>query len=166
MLGPLEPGWARRAGTPASVLPKTSAAVAPVSPTRSKVAAPAHPLKAFTASLTGSIKQTLPSSGGAIVDLNLRLRGGARGRLRIRLGGTPIPGGGLSMTGSQVDLITRGLPTVMAGKITHLQGTDIVARVRANSGTALTLHVRLHIDSQSRAVTGLLAASPATNGHR
>lgn len=162
VLGPLGPGWARRAGTPTNLLPKTSVSVARVVPTNSRVARP----KAFFALLAGSVNQTQASGGGGIVDLNMRLRGGARGRLRVRLGGSPIPGGGLSMTGSQVDLITNALPAVMAGQITSLQGAEFVARVRGRSGTALTLHARLHIDAQSGSVTGRLTASPSSGGER
>jgi methionine sulfoxide reductase heme-binding subunit len=158
VIGPLGHGWARRAGTPANLLPKTSLAVAHVVPTKSGVAPAARRPKAFSALLTGSVNQT-QAPGGAIVDLRMRLRGGARGRLRVRLAGSPIPGGGLSMTGSQVDLITNDLPAVMAGHITQLQGTDFVARVLGSAGTALTLHARLHIDAQSGTVTGLMTAS-------
>ncbi len=163
LLGPLAHGWARRAGTPANLLPKAPLSVARVVPGSSRVTAVGGSTKPFTALLAGSVTQS-QAPGGAVVDLDLRLRGGARGRLRVRLGGTPIPGGGLSMTGSQVDLIANGLPSVMAGQISSLQGQEFIARVLGSSGAALTLHARLHIDSQSGAVTGLLSASPSTGG--
>jgi sulfoxide reductase heme-binding subunit YedZ len=156
LIGPLGHGWARRAGTPTNLLAKTTAPVAHVVP--GVVPATGRP-KAFTAQLTGSVNQ-IQAPGGAIVDLSMRLRGGARGRLRVRLGGLPIAGGGLSMTGSQVDLITNALPSVMTGQITSLQGTEFVARVSASSGPAVTLHARLNIDAQSNSVTGLLTAAP------
>jgi hypothetical protein len=97
--------------------------------------------------------------GGALVDLALRLSGGARGRLRVRLAGTPIGGGGLSMTGSQVDLIADGLPAVMQGKIVSLSGETFVARLRG-SGATLDVRCRLHIDTQTNSATGTLDASP------
>ncbi len=163
LLGPLAHGWARRAGTPTNLLPKTPVPVAAVVPTSSRVAPRTSSPKAFSALLAGSVTQgEVP--GGAVIDLNLRLRGGARGRLRVRLGGSPIPGGGLSMTGSQVDLIANGLPSVMEGQISSLAGQEFVARVLGSSGAALTLHGRLQIDSQSGSVTGLLSASPAAGG--
>jgi methionine sulfoxide reductase heme-binding subunit len=161
LLGPLGHGWARRAGTPANLLPKTSVSVARVVPTSSGAPPATRRPKAFSAVLAGSVSQT-QAPGGAIVDLSMRLRGGARGRLRVRLGGSPIPGGGLSITGSQVDLITNAIPAVMAGHITQLQGSEFVARVLGSAGTALTLHARLHIDSQAGTVTGVLTASPAS----
>ncbi len=163
VLGPLGHGWARRAGTPADLLPKTSVPAARAAATSPKVAPAAQRPKAFSARLGGSVNQT-QAPGGAIVDLNMRLRGGARGRLRVRLGGLPVAGGGLSMTGSQVDLITNALPSALAGRVTQLQGTEFVARVRGSSGLALTLHARLRIDAQSGSVTGRLTASPVSSG--
>jgi methionine sulfoxide reductase heme-binding subunit len=161
LLGPLGHGWARRAGTPANLLSKASVPATRAVATRSGVVPAAQRPKAFSARLAGSVKQT-QAPGGAIVDLSMRLRGGARGRLRVRLAGSPIAGGGLSMTGSQVDLITNAIPAVMAGHITQLQGSEFVARVRGGAGPALTLHARLRIDPQTGSVTGLLTASSAS----
>jgi len=154
LIGPLQKGWARRAGTPSSLLaPKVS----PVRVGRSTVAYVAKP---FSAGLAGSYAQAeLPV--GSIVDLNLRLDGPTRGRLRLRLAGAPIEGGGLSLTGSQVDLIADGVPMVLEGQITALQGEDLVARVLGTGGTAFTLAVHLHIDQRTNAVSGTLSASPA-----
>jgi DMSO/TMAO reductase YedYZ heme-binding membrane subunit len=165
LAGPLQPGWARRAGTPASLLgkaPTTFAAVA--SPAGRSAPAAAQTLTApFTARLSGTASQT-QVTGGAIVDLALRLSGGARGRLRVRLAGAPLDGGGLSMTGSQVDLLAVGIPSVMQGQIVSLQGQQFVARVRAGSSPPLDLHATLNIDSNTGQVTGTLAASPAGSG--
>jgi hypothetical protein len=158
--GPLQRGWARRAGTPAKLLapkPLRPLVVARVSSASSYVPKP------FSASLVGSVKQAqLPV--GAIVDLSLRLHGGSSGRLRVRLAGAPIEGGGLSLTGSQVDLIARGIPTVLQGQINSLQGQQFTARVDGSSGTSFLLRVQLNIDPQTSSVTGRLDAQPA-GGH-
>ena len=114
----------------------------------------------FSAHLSGSVKQT-QEPGGAIVDLSLRLSGGAHGRLRVRMAGAPLGGGGLSMTGSQVDLLADGLPSVLAGRIVSLQGQEFVARVADGGGSKLNLRAILNIDSQNGRVTGQLAASSA-----
>ena len=128
----------------------------------------------FSARITGHVKQT-QEPGGAIVDLSLRLSGGAHGRLRIRLAGAPLGGGGLSMTGSQVDLLADGLPSVLEGRITSLQGQQFVARVADSSGSKVNLHADLNIDQNSGNVTGRLArqfggwmtmASPDACSHR
>jgi DMSO/TMAO reductase YedYZ heme-binding membrane subunit len=166
LAGPLQSGWARRAGTPASLLahPTTaSASPAPVSAARPP-ARPAAKLRApFSAQLSGTISQT-DVSGGSIIDLALRLTGGAHGQLRVRLAGAPLGGGGLSMTGSQVDLLATGLPSVMQGQVTSLQGDDIVAHVTGASEPALDLNANLTIDQQSGSVTGTLSATSSGGG--
>jgi sulfoxide reductase heme-binding subunit YedZ len=159
VVGPLAHGWARRAGTPANLLPHTSRPRLVASSTPSAPARSGSSLRAFSAQLTGSFHQS-QASGGDIVDLNMRLSGGQRGRLRVRLAGEPAGGGGLSMTGSQVDLLTPGMSSAMAGRINQLAGTEFIARVLNSSG-ALTLHARLDINPQADTVTGSLDASPA-----
>lgn len=158
--GPLQNGWARRSGTPANLLAHATGPVpAPqrVS-TRSTSPSSSSP-RAFSATLDGSVRQA-QIQAGAIVDLSMRLSGGARGRLRVRLGGAPIAGGGLSLTGSQVDLIASGLPSVMQGQISQLEGERFVAHVLGSAGTAMTLDVDLHIDVNTNAVTGEMTARP------
>jgi sulfoxide reductase heme-binding subunit YedZ len=154
LLGPLGTGWAKRAGTPSSLLAKAVPAAAVVR-TSTPVPGSAPVPKSFTATLSGGVTQS-NVSGGALVDLNLHLSGGARGRLRVRLAGAPIPGGGLSMTGSQVDLLKTGLPSVLTGQISSLAGQDFVAKV--NGGGVLTLNVHLNIDQQTGTVSGTLKA--------
>lgn len=155
LLGPLEKGWAKRAGTPSTLLAKASS-VRGVR-TSTPVPGPAAVPRSFTAKLSGSVTQS-SVSGGALVDLDLHLSGGARGRLRVRLAGAPIPGGGLSMTGSQVDLLETGLSSVLTGQISSLAGQDFVAKVNGG-GRALTLNVHLNIDQQTGTVSGTLKAS-------
>lgn len=163
VLGPLQLGWAQRAGTPASLLAKArprrfvAAAVGPRIVSTPTLNGP------FSADLAGTVIQT-PKPGGAVVDLALRLSGGARGRLRIRLAGAPIDGGGLSLTGSQVDLKAAGLASVMQGKIVSLEGQRLLARVAGSGGSALDLRANLNIDSQTGSVSGTLSASPAGSG--
>jgi methionine sulfoxide reductase heme-binding subunit len=155
LLGPLQHGWARRAGTPSSLLPRSFV------PARAAVPARAGPdtLKApFVASLTGTMTQT-QVAGGAIVNLALRVGGGAHGLLRIRLGGAPDAAGGVSMTGSQVDLIARGLTSVAQGRIVRLNGQQLVARVRDASGSVLNLQASLNIDQNTGTVSGTLSGS-------
>jgi hypothetical protein len=172
LAGPLQRGWARRAGTPPSLLGSAFVpAAATVQPRSGAGASPkAHATPAagtlkvpFSARLAGKVTQTV-ESGGAIVDLAMRLSGGAHGRLRVRMGGAPISGGGLSMTGSQVDLLADGLPSVLEGQIVSLQGQQFIARVASAAGTQLDLRADLTINSQSDTVTGTLSATPAGGG--
>lgn len=164
LAGPLQQGWARRAGTPSTVLRKTHAPVHASTPStqagRTAQAGGSTLSAPFSARLRGTVTQS-SEPGGAIDDLALRLSGGARGRLRLRLAGTPIDGGGLSMTGSQVDLIANGLSSIMTGQILSLQGQRFVARVADTSGSELDLRGNLNIDSQTGTVTGTLSATSA-----
>lgn len=99
--------------------------------------------------------------GGAIVDLALRVHGQVHGRMRVRLGGVPIgAGGGLSMTGSQVDLALAGQPSVLQGKIVSLRGEEFDARL-SNGGTTVNVHAQLQIDTNTNTVTGTLSGAPA-----
>jgi sulfoxide reductase heme-binding subunit YedZ len=161
LAGPLESGWAARAGTPVKLLGSKPSAVpaAPRRPSAARAGTRTATPTSFSARLTGHLRQRV-EPGGAVVDLFLKLAGGRHGRLRVRLAGSPIAGGGLSMTGSQVDLIADGLPSVMVGQIQSLQGQAFAARVRGTSGTALNVRAQLHIDTRTNLVTGTLEAAP------
>jgi hypothetical protein len=78
----------------------------------------------------------------------------------MRLAGTPLDNGGLSMTGSQVDLLGDGRPTVMAGRITALEGTRFVATMSDSAGSRMQLRGELNIDSSNDTVAGSLSGSP------
>jgi methionine sulfoxide reductase heme-binding subunit len=153
LAGPLQSGWARRAGTPVKLLARTTPAVSSA-PARST----SRPPSSFSAQLSGTLSQT-QANGGAVVELGLRLSGSATGRLRVRLGGQPVGGGGLSMTGSQVDLITG--QSLFQGTVTALQGQELTARVRSADGAALVLQVKLDIDQADNSVSGSLQARPS-----
>jgi hypothetical protein len=103
-------------------------------------------------------------AGGAVIDLSMRLSGSRTGRLRVRLAGAPIDGGGLSLTGSQVDLIANGLSSVMQGRIVSLQGTEFLAHLTDSAGAALDVQARLSIDGQTNSVTGTMAATAPRSG--
>lgn len=160
LAGPLAPHWAQRAGTPASLL---FSAHRPLSTSSSAPAASAansgKPLKLpFTSQLGGTITRQ-QVTGGAILDLELRLHGGPGGLLRIRLGGAPS-GAGLNLSGSQVDLAPTGAPAALVGHVTELEGTQVAARV-SGSGGSVDLLVSLNINNQTNRVSGVLHARQA-----
>lgn len=164
LAGPLRSGWARRAGTPASLLAGASTRVARAAPATPAPApgpppAPRKLTHRFSDRLTGTLSQTAEPAG-AIVDIAMQMSGGVNGHLRVRLAGEPIGGGGLSMTGSQVDLTAVGVPSAYQGKIVSLQGTQFVARVTDSSHSALDLNVNLDIDSQTGNVSGRVVGRP------
>jgi sulfoxide reductase heme-binding subunit YedZ len=164
-VGPLAHGWARRAGTPARLLgPSPSAASRVASGSSSSATAPADPVAhPFSAVLVGQVTQRL-ASGGAIVQLQMTVQGSVRGQLRVRLGGQPLSSGGLSLTGSQVDLSVAGVPEVFAGRVVNLQGDHFLARVSNSAGTVLDLNAGLTIDQAKRTVSGTLSSVPAGAG--
>jgi len=163
LVGPLQKGWAAKAGTPASLLgahhgsPATTSASQPA---RAASVAKGPLDRPFSATLSGSASQSA-AAGGAIVDLSLRLGGGAGGQMRVRLGGAPLPGGGLSLTGSQVDLTAAGMPSAMVGRVTSLVGDRFDAQVTDASGSVVVLHATIAIDQNSGAVTGSVNGAPA-----
>lgn len=154
--GPLEHGWARRSGTPASLLAPSTGASVRVS---TAAASTGHAPRPFSATVAGTISHT-GVAGGEVVDLALNFTGGERGILRVRLAGAP-GGGGLSMTGSQVDLTAVGLRSAMAGQVVSLNGQQFEARVKDSSGSQLLLQADLNIDDQGGTVTGSLVARRA-----
>jgi DMSO/TMAO reductase YedYZ heme-binding membrane subunit len=162
LAGPLQHGWAKKAGTPASLLPHTFVSRTLGGSTASNTPPPGtHELKApFSANLSGTVSQS-SLQAGAIVELRMRVSGQVHGVLRMRLGGQPLPQGGLTMTGSQVDLAAVGTPSVYQGHVTALSGGHIVAHVTDSRGTSLQLAANVQINGQTSTVTGTLMGSPA-----
>jgi sulfoxide reductase heme-binding subunit YedZ len=164
LLGPLQRGWARTAGTPASLLPKHSqvSSVSRVVPAAGARGTGSSPLRSFSARIAGEIKQK-PAGDGTVLDLSVSLSHGASGTLRLRMAGAPVGSGGLSLTGSQVDLALPGRPSVLQGEIVSLRGSQFLAHV-VGVGGALDLRADLQINNQSGAVNGSLVGRTAGSG--
>jgi hypothetical protein len=166
LVGPLKHGWARRAGTPARLLgggarAATGRAAGATVRTQSPVAAALrHP---FSATLTGRVSQET-AAGGVIVQLQLHATGAVKGLLRVRMGGQPLPGGGLTLVGSQVSMSVAGEPASFEGRILNLEGNHFLARVANSSGAVLDLSATVNINQQNQTVTGSLSGSPAGGG--
>jgi hypothetical protein len=158
--GPLRPGWARRAGTPAALLGRQAPASSAATP-----AAPSSPTRAwpvpFSARFEGTQQQTGPDSNGLVsVIIAGSFRGSEAGQLRIVLTGEPADGGGVQLTGSQVALGPSSSPTEYQGHVTQLQGSTLVASLTDANGRALTTTVQLQIDPSSQAVSGIVEVTP------
>lgn len=151
LLGPLQSGWAARAGTPADLLAHHA--------TTARTAAATTRARRFTATLSGTMRQS-NAPGGRIVDIDLVLGGGESGRLRVRLAGRPVGPGGISLVGSQVDLSAPALGGVMAGRIVALRGTVFRARLVQSTGSRWTVDVSLRVDAASGVVSGRLDGTP------
>ena len=152
--GPLAQGWAKRAGTPASVLaafrPK---AIAGTSTTRADAFT-----KPFDAQLTGTIHDGQSGDGTAVLDLPMRLTNGPSGVLRIRLGGEALAGGGLHMDRSSVSLGPPSDPGRYRGRVQFLQNRQIRSLVGSADGRAVRLAVDLTLNEG--AVGGQVHGNP------
>lgn len=162
--GPLAAGWAKRAGTPPSVLVHAAGSTA----SAANPATTAHPgtssasgggAHTFTAPASGQMRQAQLPDGLMLVDITLGLHGQSLSHLRIRIRGRPINGGGVEMTSSRVTLGPASNPDQYSGRVTALQGADITAAV-AHGGSSLNLLARLQISPGPGTATGVVSASP------
>ncbi len=157
--GPLQRGWALRAGTPVSLIPaaaRSRSSGAKKAPPPVQQHAPATPLP-YTATVTGSLTQSQPNSSGiATVQIDARTSGPVAGRLRATLYGLPLEGGGLSMDSSDVAYATAGSPAAYRGPVVALAGTHITAVVADAGGRHLRLELDLRVDPSSGSVGGTL----------
>jgi hypothetical protein len=142
--GPLKPGWARRAGTPPTLL---AAAPAPVA-TRT-VGAAATVALPFAAALDGTSRRIGSGDDGrAQVDIAARIHvAGAPLRVGLRLSGRALPGGGLQMVSSSVRLGPGGQGDLYRGRVVGLRGDLVVARLTSSGARPVQLRLTLRIDA-------------------
>jgi hypothetical protein len=157
---PMRPGWARKAGTPSALLaassstqtvPATSGAV------KSELARIPIP---FSATLSGTIRQTSPAAGQATVTIAAQLSSMPDVRLRVVIDGTPLANGGVSMDHGTVRLGLAGAPNLYRGQVASLNGTDISASLRAANGTTVALTANFSVDGTTNHVGGTVTGQP------
>jgi methionine sulfoxide reductase heme-binding subunit len=171
--GPLAAGWSKRAGTPPSLLVKTSPAASSSASSGASTSGAGSSASgasssgggsstgpsAFNAQVSGTVNQSHLSRGLVQVDVKLTVAGQPLRALDIRIDGQPLSGGGVAMSSSRVTLGTGASASLYRGRITGLEGTNIAARVSSAHGS-LALVAQLQIDPRSGVVTGALAARP------
>ncbi len=162
--GPLQHGWAARAGTPQTLLVRSSIRK-PVPITAPRLThkrptprAAVLPTRRFTSFLTGRIGEAPTGQGLVVVTIDGLARGGFRGRFHIALRGYPLDGGGVQMTDSVVGLLPTGAGTWSSGTVSGLQGTSILSDVHISTSRALRLRISLRL-AGSR-VTGSISGLP------
>jgi methionine sulfoxide reductase heme-binding subunit len=156
--GPLQHGWARRAGTPATLLGSR------VRPTRATALA-TLPSPPYSAPLDGRVAQAGPDSSGLVsVSIGAITRGNVAAQLRLDLWGLPLEGGGVEMRASQARFGPPGEPAAYTGRIVGLDGNRVLLGLRNAAGRSLSLALVLRIDSGSGQVSGLLRADPGAQG--
>ena len=165
--GPLGHGWARRSGTPVSLLassaPSSSSPAAQT--TSAKASNPSSQANAlespFDVSLSGSIKQGPgPGPGLVAVKIATSFSGPPAGRLDIEIDGQPLGEGGVSLSSSHVTLHGTSTAAVYRGRIVALNGSRLVASVRSSQGHGLSLQVALAVNAGAGTVSGTLSAAP------
>lgn len=162
--GPLQRGWAARAGTPRSLLarPSTPRAVPIATPRRARRRATPRPqvlpTHRFTGSLAGQIGEAPAGQGLVVVTIDGTTRGGFRGRFHIALRGFPLDGGGVQMTDSIVSLLPAGAGSWASGTVRVLQGTDILSDIHVSAKRALLVRISLRLADTS--VTGSISGRP------
>jgi Ferric reductase like transmembrane component len=168
--GPLGHGWARRSGTPVSLLassaPSTSSpAVQTTSVKASNPSSQPNALEGpFEVSLSGSIKQGPgPGPGLVAVKIATSFSGPPAGRLDIEIDGKPSGEGGVSLGSSHVTLRSTSTAAVYRGRIVALNGSRLVASVRSGEGHGLSLQVALAVNTGAGTVSGTLSAAPTTS---
>jgi len=162
--GPAKHGWARRAGTPVSLLARKRTVRVARTTSPSTPARPVGlPRSAFSSALSGTLRQSRGSDG--LVDIVIRglLHGGAGGSVRIDLRGQPV-GGGVSMVASGVSYVPAGTRTVYVGSVTSLDGPRVFATAVAHGGERLQLAFDLNIDARRNVVTGTMTGTPDGGG--
>jgi hypothetical protein len=176
--GPLQPGWAARAGTPASLLghrgtpaaASTSGATGTQSTTTTSGASTgatstsgALPAPPYQAQFTGTLSQK-PTGGGLVeVDLAGRSTTSPAIVFTVALVGTPDGAGGVLMQNGRGTLGTAGAPATLSGQVVGLQGTRIALAMHDAAGTAQTLQLRVEINGGSIAGT-LVVTSGSVGG--
>jgi sulfoxide reductase heme-binding subunit YedZ len=173
--GPLASGWARRAGTPETVLAASSNSAsavagaaapttAPVANVPTTAATPRFGSGGFSAKTTGTVTRTGPDASG-LVTLHLLgdLTGGAAGSLDVELRGTTGSGGGVTVSSGTVTVSDRH--ATYRGDIVQLAGgQQIVAQMPGPDSTDWQVVVTLtQLDLQSGTMSAQVQATPVTN---
>ena len=149
---PMQPGWARKAGTPSALL--ASANPAPARAGSSAGAKTAQIPIPFSSALHGSMHQTSPTAARSKVTIAATLTAIPGARLRVVIDGTPLADGGVSMDRGAVRLGTAAAPAMYRGDVVSLDGTAVVAALRAADGTRIRLDMNFNVDGASTNVSG------------
>jgi sulfoxide reductase heme-binding subunit YedZ len=164
--GPLQPGWAARAGTPRSLLARhlsSRSTSIPVSRTlhgrKPHPQAPALPKRSFTAALRGRIEQRRTGHGLVVVTIDGRASGGFTGRVHLALRGFPVDGGGVEMTDSAVGLLPVGASAWASGRVVGLAGTRVDSDLSDPRGRRFRVRFDVEI-GPAGGVTGTIRGRP------
>jgi sulfoxide reductase heme-binding subunit YedZ len=151
--GPLARGWAARAGTPAALLARTTAGQA--TGIQAPAAVPALPL---STTVRGTVTEARTSTGVEVA-IALSSPVPALGTIDVRIYGSALAGGGVTMTSSTVTAGSSALPAHFSGIVTGLAGSEIRARIGAAGDGVIELDLVLSLDAQTGGASGTLNAA-------
>ncbi len=157
--GPAQQGWAKRAGTPTTLLARRRTVQTAVRMTTQRVALPRT---RFTATFQGRVHESNTANGLVAVVISGRLKGGSADAVRIDLQGEPLQGG-VSMTASGVSYVPAGTRTVFTGSVTSLAGTRVITNLATPAGVRLQLAFTLQINTTHGTVSGTVNGAPASS---
>lgn len=158
--GPLQPGWAHRAGTPKAILDRVAhttttagSATGGTATTSGAATGSATSTGAFSATFSGSITQS-----GGTVQATAPLGGGASGSLSMVLRGQQLASGGIELRDGQVT-VTLDSGAHLSGPVTSLDGNRIGATVTDATGKSYAVSLALTIPGDGT-VQGQLSVQP------
>ncbi|MGZ5298506.1 MAG: ferric reductase-like transmembrane domain-containing protein [Actinomycetota bacterium] len=155
--GPLQPGWAARAGTPKLLLAHTSTVVA----SSPAVVAPAPIVLPSTTAGSGTTKLHKLSGDRARVVVELQTQDARPLEIRVVLNGQQIQQG-ISMTDGSVVLTPPESATIYQGSVTGLDGGNIAATLSDGHGDRIALTLALQISPGGSTVAQVLIQAIAT----
>ncbi|MBV8159721.1 MAG: hypothetical protein JO265_02245 [Acidimicrobiia bacterium] len=156
VVGPLQPGWARAAGTPAALTTASDGvgdgSTSPSPPTTSVFAAP------FSSTFSGTVVRQVGQEGTETLELQAPLSGSTAMVLDVRLVGRPVDNG-LALRSGTVGLGTTTGPASYRGDVTGLRGGRVTATVTDAVGHRLALTIVVNVGNSI--VSGVVNAVPA-----
>jgi sulfoxide reductase heme-binding subunit YedZ len=163
MGGPLQPGWAARAGTPPRLLAHTSSATpSPSSPVTAVQAPIVLPSRASGQGVTRLHHLT---GGRARVVVSLQTQGSPALTFLVVLNGQQIPQG-ISMSDGSVVLTPPGGAAAYRGAVTGLSGGNISAELSDGHGDRISLTLALQISQDGRTTAELLIKALASGSEQ
>jgi sulfoxide reductase heme-binding subunit YedZ len=156
--GPLQSGWARRAGTPTTAL-------ASGAPTAAGARGRPPALAPFTASFLGSATSS-PSGQVETISISGRVQGGAGGQLMVSLVANQLPGGSLAVDRGAVTYRPATGSQIYTGAVVSVGPGSLIFRLAPRGGAAMPAELTMNGPVPASSVSGLLylgsvAAGPA-----
>jgi len=158
--GPAQLGWAKRAGTPTSLIAGRRV-TKQVAASSTQLTSVSLPHAAFSATVAGTIHESNTAAGLVHVVIRTALHGSPGGSARIDLSGQALQSG-VSMTASGVSYVPAGTGTAYIGTVTSLSGQQVVASLTTGSGAHLQLAFALNINTTTGVVTGTVDGTPGS----